>query len=220
MTEILDGAIYEDADDFGRGVKLSNMLEPQSVLHILSSREPVALEKLPDEHGVYALFDHAGRIRYLGVTAAAKVGFKNRINDRHVVGSEGRSHKFSHAYNTGRMWRIRAACSLQDSRDAAISKRLRTIFCRRYCKATYYSVPVSSAGLDYFGELTALEARIQSIAPQLMREWEGLHFAAEHEPKEMVDALIEGLGYSSDLRRALARQAELFARSADWQRTS
>jgi hypothetical protein len=196
------------------GLVIAQMLEPRSVLDALTSREPVALEMLPNEHGVYALYDHTGQVRYFGVTTADKIGFRNRINSRHVTGSEGRSHKFSHAYNTGRMWRNRAKRTLEDMRDAKIAKDLRTIFCRRYCRATYYSVPVSSVARDYFGELTALEMQIQSIASPSMRRWERLHFVAEDEPKEMVDALIDELGYSSELRRALERQAELFARRA------
>jgi hypothetical protein len=187
------------------------MLEPYSVLDFLTSRVPVTLEKLPNEHGVYALIDHMGQVRYFGVTAAATGGFRVRINNKHVTGSEGYSHKFSHAYNTGRMWRSRAPCALQDSRDAKAAKRLRAVFCRRHCKAAYFSVPLSGARRDYFGELTALEKQIQSIASPLMRRWERLHFVVEDEPKEMVDALIDELGYSAELRGALERQAELFA---------
>lgn len=189
------------------------MLDPHSVLHALSSREPVALEKLTDEHGVYALFDHTGQIRYLGVTAAKKSGFKDRIYSRHVTGSEERSHKFSRAYNTGKMWRSRVGSSPQECLDAKFTKNLRTVFCRRYCKAAYYTVPMLGAQLDYLRELTKLESSILSIAPQSMKRWNGSNFAAEDEPKEMVNALIDELDYSSDLRRALERQAELFAQS-------
>jgi hypothetical protein len=190
------------------------MLEPYFVLDALTTRVPVALENLPDEYGVYALVDHSGQVRYFGVTAATGGGFRVRINNKHVTGSGGYSHKFSHAYNTGRMWRSRGPCALQESRDAKAAKRLRAVFCRKHCKAAYFSVPLSGAGRDYFGELTALEKQIQSIAPPSMRRWERLHFTAEDEPKEMVDALIDELGYSAELRRALERQAELFARRA------
>lgn len=189
------------------------MLDPHSVLHALSSREPVALEQLTNERGVYALFDHTGQIRYLGVTAAIKSGFRDRIYHRHITGSKGRSHKFSHAHNIGRMWRSRAGSSSQECLDAKLTKKLRNVFCRRYCKVTYYTVPVLGVELDYFSEITMLESSILSIAPQSMKRWKGLDFTVEDEPKEMVNAPIDELGYSSDLRRALERQAELFARS-------
>ena len=192
----------------------SRMLDPHSVLDTLTSSEPVALEKLPDEHGVYALFDHTGQVRYFGVTAAADGGFRVRINNKHVTGSEGYSHKFSHAYNTGRMWRSRGPRALQDSRDAKAAKRLRATFCRRHCRAAYFSIRLSGTERDYFGELSALEKQIQSIVPPSLRRSEGLSFVAEDEPKGMVDALIDELGYSAELREALARQAKLFARRA------
>jgi hypothetical protein len=184
---------------------MPSLLEARSVLEALTSREPVALEKLTNEYCIYALFDHAGQIRYFGATAAKNGGFKMRIYSKHVTGSEGRSHKFSHAYNAGRMWRSRAKLSSQDSRDAKVAKRLRTIFCRRFCKATSYAMPASNVGPNYFSELTALETLVQSIAPLSMRRWEGLQFDAEAEPKELVDALINELGYSSESRRALER---------------
>jgi len=186
------------------------MFDPHSVLDALTSSEPVALEKLPDEHGVYALFDHTGQVRYFGVTVANGGGFRVRINNKHVTGSEGYSHKFSHAYNTGRMWRSRGPCALQDPRDAKAAKRLRAVFCRRHCRAAYFSIRLLGTGRDYFGELSALEKQIQSIAPPSMRRWEKLNFVAEDEPKEMVDALIDELGYSAELRKSLTRQTELF----------
>jgi hypothetical protein len=188
------------------------MLDAHSVLHALSSREPVALEKLPDEHGIYALFDHTGCIRNIGVTRAAG-GFKRRINAKHVTGSEGYGHKFSHAYNTGRMWRNRTAFSLQNPQDADIAKKLRTAFCRRYCKAAYHPVPAIGPG-DYFAQLLDLETRVKYIASASMRKWDGLHFTAEDEPQELVDMLLDELAYSLDRRQSLERQAALFVGSA------
>jgi hypothetical protein len=184
------------------------MLDPASVLKALAFREPVALVDLPEERGVYALFDHAGRIRYIGKTESESAGFRDRIYKRHVTGSEGHSHKLSQAYNTGRTWRSRGTCPLEDPRDAEIAKTLRNAFCRRYCKATYYTVLGGVAD----GELTALEESIQSIAPLLMMSWGGKYFAAEDEPKTLLDALIDELGYSAAQCMALQRQAELFAR--------
>jgi hypothetical protein len=81
------------------------MLDAGEVLNELISREPSCLDALPHDDGIYALHDHVGDIRYIGITKGDKNGFYGRIYSRHVSGSEGRSHKFSHAYNTGRMWR-------------------------------------------------------------------------------------------------------------------
>jgi hypothetical protein len=108
------------------------ILDPAVVLRSLITIDPVRLDALPREHGIYALHDHRGAIRYIGITEADKYGFHGRINNRHVSGSEGRSHKFSHAYNTGRMWRAK-----KDSRlDAMLAKHLRTRLhqARRYAK--------------------------------------------------------------------------------------
>src|ERR1700728_3378384 len=102
---------------------------------------------------------------------AEKMGLKNRINNYHVTGWEGRSHKFSHAYNSARMWRSRNAFAWQDARDADAAKRLRSIFCRRYCKAVYLSVPIPHGELAFFKKLRILEKRVQSMAPPSMRKW-------------------------------------------------
>ena len=185
------------------------MLDPNIILQHLRNCEPRILSALPDEHGVYALCDHTGKIRYIGVTASIKIGFKNRICSYHVTGSEGRSHKFSHAYNTGRMWRSRQNYPAQDPLDAKIAKDLRTQFCRKYCKAVYYKVPTSSSRSDYFRELTALEAQIHAIAPEKMRDWERLNFNEELEPTDLVDELLEGLRYGQNKLDALQRQANL-----------
>lgn len=69
------------------------------------------LDRLPHDRGIYTLHDHTGTIRYTGITKSVDSGFYDRIHNRHVTGSEGRSHKFSHAYNTGRMW-----CDKRDAR--------------------------------------------------------------------------------------------------------
>lgn len=76
------------------------------------------------------------------VTMEDRDGFYCRIYKRHVTGSEERSHKFSHAYNTGRIWR--------DKRDrgtgAMTAKSLRRLFVRRHCRATFLIVPPEHLG--------------------------------------------------------------------------
>ena len=174
--------------------------DPASVLRDLIGREPMALGALPNERGIYVLHDHGGTIRYIGITKSS--GFFDRIHNRHVTGSEGRSHKFSHAYNTGRMWRARwDACP-----DAYLAKRLRTEFIRRHCRATFVSLPE-----PLWAELPMLESEVQALAPESMLDWGGRDFSPLSEPTDFVDALLEELSLSHDQRAAVERQAALHA---------
>ena len=177
-------------------------LNPPVVLQELISREPMRLSALPHDHGIYALHDHAGTIRYIGITKSIDSGFYDRIHNRHVTGSEGRSHKFSHAYNTGRMWRAKR----DRSSDAFLCKQLRTKFIRSYCRATYIAVPPS-----LWVDLPRLEVAVQELAPVNMLDWGGKRaFACLPEPKHLVDSLIEYLNFAPEQRAAVERQAVLF----------
>lgn len=188
------------------------MFEPEAVLHALQNQEPIDLASLPDKHGVYALIDHAGSIRYLGVTENPRMGFRRRIFQYHVTGSEGRSHKFSQAYNTGRMWRSRTSHPGQIAAHAKFAKSVRTKFCRAYCRAAYVEVPRDLASTNYFQYLTRLESQVQQCAPLSMREWEGINLRSVEEPADLVDSLIASLCLSSDARLALDAQLQLYKR--------
>jgi hypothetical protein len=188
------------------------MIDPSIVLETLTSSPPVRLHDLPSLNGIYALRDHCGEIRYIGVTGKNDKGFRGRVNNRHVTGSEGRSHKFSHAYNTGRMWRSRDGHPLQILADAVAAKTLRTQFIRRHCRATYFVI--EREGLDpltFFRRLQDLEALVQEAAPPPMRSWEGKDFSPVEEPKILVDAILKDLRWSPWDRMAVDRQAALFA---------
>lgn len=175
------------------------MLSAEDLLHELISRVPSRLETLPRDNGIYALHDHAGDIRYIGITKGDKNGFYGRIYSRHVSGSEGRSHKFSHAYNTGRMWREKR----DDSADALVAKHLRTSFIRRHCRATVASVPPTM-----LGELPRLELAVQAMAPTGMFAWGSKRaFDPVSEPTDLLDALINDLGFSASQRAAIERQS-------------
>jgi hypothetical protein len=169
---------------------MTSILDPKTVLKGLTTDAPVRLEALPRDHGIYALHDHSGAIRYVGITKGDKYGFYGRINNRHVSGSESRSHKFSHAYNTGRMWRAK-----RDAHpDAALAKHLRTAFIRRHCRATFEIVPAT-----HWGELPRLETAVQSIAPEGMLDWGGKRsFVSLSEPRKLLDALLDELCFSLD----------------------
>lgn len=95
---------------------------------------------------------------------------------------EERSHKFSHAYNTGRMWREKK----DQSPDAKAAKALRSAFIRRHCKATFVVVPKV-----FHAQLPALELAVQDLASSGMR-WTGviLTFVALPEPRDLVDAIL------------------------------
>lgn len=177
------------------------MPDPSAALRDLVSREPVRLGALPHDHGIYALHDHTGTIRYIGITKSIDSGFFDRIHNRHATGSEGRSHKFSHAYNTGRMWRAKRDASP----DARLAKRLRTEFIRRHCRATFVTVPLS-----LHVELPRLEKAVKALAPPVMDDWADKRaFVPEIEPAESVDALLDHLCFSPDQRAAVERQQAL-----------
>ena len=80
-------------------------MDAKNILEQLATGHKHSLPELPETHGIYALWDHDGHIRYIGCTPKKTEGFKKRINSKHVTGSVCRSHKFSEAYCTGRMWR-------------------------------------------------------------------------------------------------------------------
>jgi hypothetical protein len=187
------------------------MFNPSLVLNVLTSSAPSRLNELPSSNGIYALHDHCGHIRYIGVTGKNEKGFRGRVANRHVTGSEGYSHKFSQAYNTGRMFRSRIEHPRQNKLDAKMSKDLRTLFIRRYCRATFFVVENPGVQPLRFDSLTALETLVQAAAPRSMRSWEGNTFRPLDEPTHLVDQLLEELGWLPEMRQAVDRQAALFA---------
>jgi hypothetical protein len=178
-------------------------IDPATCLELLASQELKSLDDLPETQGIYALADHRGALRYIGMTA--KDSFRKRINSRHVTGSEGNSHKFACAYNVGRMW-YGKKCSEQDPVDGGLARRLRQIFIRRHCRAAYVPLQLKKA------ELQTLESGVLNIAPIGMRDWNGKRFWSEPEPRDLVGSLIVDLGWSAADREAIERQAKLCAR--------
>lgn len=113
------------------------MVDSRSIFERLTRSVPINLADLPEEFGIYALWDHERQIRYIGSTPKATEGFRTRIYSKHATGSEGRSHKFTQAYCTGRMWRYckkldhPAAAREQSATDADAAKKLRNAFIRK-----------------------------------------------------------------------------------------
>jgi len=169
---------------------------PFKILERLRSCPGVPLVDLPNASGLYAPRDHTKTIRYLGI--AHSEGFRVRIRNKHATGSEDRSHKFSAAYNAGRLWRDRH----NDPReDAAVSKRVRNHFVLKHCTASVVEIPEYESK----AELELIERHVIEMAAPDEIIWNG-KFKAVEEPTELVDALIEELRLSSQDRAALDRQ--------------
>lgn len=190
------------------------MMKPSQILAELAESPPLRLGSLPKTFGMYALWDHSGAIRYIGCTPKATEGFDIRVGNKHVTGSEGRSHKFSHAYCVGRMWRFQdhlhpTICgSEQVESDAKLAKRLRTLFIREYCRVTLVEVP-RIPERDYFGYLTGLEFDTKSLAPNDMKLWDGNKFIVGAEPTDLVEELLLR---HPELREPCERQASIYRR--------
>ena len=163
----------------------------------LISQKPSVTSELPrDQRGIYMLWDHEGIPRYIGIVD--KDSFHKRIDGRHRGGSEENSHKFSAAYNTGRMWRDRKRIGetiggiMQTADGAATAKRLRMAFIRRHCRATF--VPVSaSPGQDYGSHVRGMEAAVQRLARPDHRSWETQARIQLAEPGALVDELVSDM---------------------------
>ena len=161
-------------------------------------------KELPSTSGLYVLRDHTRAIRYVGI--AHSEGFRVRIRNKHATGSEDRSHKFSAAYNSGRLWRDRHHGSAD---DGAVSKITRNHFILKHCTASVVEIP------DYGTKsvLESMERDIINLADPSDIIWNG-KFQALEEPTELVDQIIEELRLSQDDRAALARQSLRFSERA------
>lgn len=162
---------------------------------------PQPLNSLSSAYGIYALYDHEGQPRYIGSTW--KDTFHKRIQNRHVTGSEENSHKFSWAYNIGRMWRDRRALDPLERKDGDAAKRLRTAFVRRHCQAACLSIELPKS------ELVALEKAIIALAEPAEKAWNDkrLVLSSVAEPVDLITRLIEDLALDP---AAFDRQAVRF----------
>jgi hypothetical protein len=151
----------------------------------LVTMAPVSLVDVPAGPGIYALYDHMGRPRYIGITAKC---LNDRICKRHAAG-DGNSHKFSTVYNAGRMFHTRyhpATCAA----DGPIAKELRRLFVRAHCAAV--AIPLPGYGMD---RLLSLEAEVCDLAPEEMTRWNNARALEPQEPTELLDRLLANLGW-------------------------
>ena len=166
-------------------------------LDTLMNAAPVCLADVPAGPGIYALYDHSGRPRYIGITAKC---LNDRIFRRHAAG-DGNSHKFSTVYNAGRMFHSRkdsATCSV----DGPIAKELRRLFIRSHCAAV--AIPFRGYGKT---QLLALEAQVCELAPDEMTRWNNARVLETEEPTELLDSFLLSLGWPDGKLAAVERQA-------------
>ena len=166
-------------------------------LDTLRNAAPVCLADVPAGPGIYALYDHSGRPRYIGITAKC---LTDRIFRRHAAG-DGNSHKFSTVYNAGRMFHSRKDTGTCPA-DGPISKELRRLFIRSHCAAV--AIPLRGYGKT---QLLALEAEVCELAPDDMTRWNNARALEAEEPTELLDSFLLTLGWPATKLAAVERQA-------------
>lgn len=171
----------------------------EKILNHLTNAAPVQTKDLPThQSGIYGLIDHNGTLRYIGSTSGTAESFRKRIHHRHRTGSETHSHYFSKVYNTGRMWRDRTA--QRGEPDAKIAKDLRSNFIAEYCRAVYFPIVGTKQEIEH------LEMAVISIAPAKFISWNRSTKLNYQEPVELVDRLMDRIGFSPSQREAVERQ--------------
>jgi hypothetical protein len=174
----------------------------KSILALLLDSKPTQLHELPPTQGMYALFDHTGQPRYIGVT---EMGLRKRVL-RYHVGGDGNSHKFSNVYNAGRMFHTRNDAHT-DEADGPVAKELRRLFARAHCRAAGVPLPALSKP-----ELFATEAEVRRIAPAMALAWNDVRALDAHEPEEQLDSFLRTLRWPVAKLNAVERQAERWRR--------
>lgn len=172
-------------------------MSPEAILERLIESPKVKLNALSADQGVYALYDHEGVARYIGVT---EMGLKKRFHNYHV-GGDGNSHKFSTIYNAGRMFHTRDD-PYSDANDGRVAKELRRLFCRRYCSAVGIPLPELTKM-----ELFALETKVRRIAPKHALSWNDTRVLDAYEPTDLLNIFLKEVSWPSAKSEAIARQA-------------
>lgn len=174
------------------------LLDIRNALEALLHGVALPLTDLPRRRGVYALIDHTGETKYIG--KADRTNFADRINNRHTTGSEANSHKFSHTYNTGRMWRAKN----DDSDDARKVKSFRTAFIRHYCRARVFEIDADPLVIE------GVESQLRRIAPSDATEWNDKRVHTAIEPENLVNELLTLTKSGPSLLAAMERQQRRF----------
>lgn len=185
---------------------VTGKIDAATCLDLLKSQALRHLDELPNAAGLYALADHLGNLHYIGMTAPPK-GFRDRIFQRHINGSEKNSHKLACNYNVGRMFRDKDH-SEHVPADAKLAKELRKEFIRRHCRVACVELALPKV------EIESIEREVISLADPTIKDWNGTRrrVSTFGEPRDLVDALLDDLGWSKSQREAVDRQAALFER--------
>jgi hypothetical protein len=181
----------------------SQLWTARTALDHLLSQPLRKLDDMPASVGLYGLCDHNGKPHYFGMTD--KKSFKNRIWNRHISGSEDRSHKLACNYSVGRLWHDRQHPGAND-RDGKVSRRVRQAFIRKHCRFVCLPLELTT------GDLRRLEKNVIDLAGPRIADWNGtrVRMATFEEPRELVDDTIRELGISRSEIAALERQNAIY----------
>jgi hypothetical protein len=161
------------------------------------------LDDMPDAIGLYGLADHEDKLHYFGMTDSDS--FKDRIWNRHITGSEERSHKLACNYSVGRLWHDRKHPGT-NKHDGAIARRVRQAFIRKHCG--FVCLPLKMTK----GDLYKLEKGVIDLAWPHVADWNKTRkrVATFEEPTELVDEIIHELQLDVSEIAALERQSALY----------
>lgn len=169
----------------------------KKILCELKSAEPQPTSNAPEDcRGIYGLYDHLCKLRYIGATKSLNQSFYERIHERHRLGT-GAGHKFSWYYNCGRMWNMPSDPATE--MDGNVSKELRNGFIADYCKAVWVPLPDES---DIFG----FERKVRALVSAEEKAWNQCKLPVYEEPVELVDKTIDRLGFGEAECKAIERQ--------------
>ncbi|MCW2286756.1 hypothetical protein M2323_004546 [Rhodoblastus acidophilus] len=179
------------------------LLTPRHALDHLLSQPFRRLDDMPDAIGLYGLGDHSGVLHYVGMTDSDS--FRDRIWNRHIAGSEDRSHKLACNYSVGRLWHDRKHPRANE-RDGAIARRVRQAFIRKHCG--FVCLPLKMPK----DELRRLEKGVIDLAWPDIADWNKTRkrVAKFEEPFELVNEIIRDLKLSVDEIAALDRQNAIY----------
>lgn len=180
-------------------------ITPREALDSLLSAPLRKLEDMPPGIGLYGLGDHLGELHYFGMTDSDS--FRDRIWHRHISGSEDRSHKLACNYSVGRIWHDRKHPEARAS-DGALARRVRQEFIRRHC--VFVCLPLD---LDRM-TLGRLEKGVIDLSWPHIADWNKTRkrVATFHEPRALVNEIIEDLHLSQEEIDGLDRQDAIFQR--------
>ena len=171
-------------------------MTPTDALATLLAASLLPLANTPSRTaGLYHLTDLDGFPRYIG----SSTNLYRRIWSNHCAG-DGNSHKHSTVLNAGRLYYDR-----KDGRscptDGKAAKALRAMVAREFGGVRVLELPGWSKV-----DLEHLEKAVKDLAPPPTKLWNDRKRLPASEPVELVDRMLDRLGWSGAQRAALDRQ--------------